>query len=103
MTQIIEFGGETMIITASEGPAGQGVPTGGSQGHVLRKASNNDYDTEWALNSHTHPVGDIQGVVASNPGGVAGADAVANIISLTQAEYDAISIPSGNTLYVIVG
>jgi len=29
------------------GPAGQGVPTGGLQGQILRKLSNSDYATEW--------------------------------------------------------
>jgi hypothetical protein len=38
---------------------------------------------------------------ASDPTGVTGADAVTNIISLTQAEYDAIVSPSATTLYVI--
>jgi hypothetical protein len=38
---------------------------------------------------------------ASDPTGVTGADVVTNIISLTQAEYDAIVSPSATTLYVI--
>lgn len=36
----------------------------------------------------------------SDPSGVTGADAVTNIMSLTQAEYDAIT-PDAATLYVI--
>lgn len=32
----------------ADGAAGQGVPTGGTTGQVLKKASNADYDTEWA-------------------------------------------------------
>lgn len=39
--------------------------------------------------------------VPSDPTGVTGADAITNIISLTQAEYDAIT-PNASTLYVIV-
>jgi hypothetical protein len=39
--------------------------------------------------------------VPSNPTGVTGADAITNVISLTQAEYDAIT-PDASTLYVIV-
>lgn len=35
--------------------------------------------------------------------GVTGADAVTNIISLTQAEYDAIGSKSATTFYIIVG
>jgi hypothetical protein len=39
--------------------------------------------------------------VPSDPTGVTGADAITNIMSLTQAEYDAIT-PNASTLYVIV-
>lgn len=31
----------------ARGPAGQGVPAGGTTGQVLAKASSSDYDTEW--------------------------------------------------------
>ena len=40
--------------------------------------------------------------VDSDPSGVTGADQITNIISLTQAEYDAIT-PDAATLYVIAG
>jgi len=39
----------------------------------------------------------------SNPTGVTGADIVTNIMSLTQAEYDAIVTPDASTLYIING
>lgn len=39
--------------------------------------------------------------IKSNPAGVTGADAISNIISLTQAEYDAIATPDAATLYII--
>jgi hypothetical protein len=39
--------------------------------------------------------------VPSDPTGVTGADAITNIMSLTQAEYDAIT-PNASTFYVIV-
>ena len=42
------------------------------------------------------------GAVASDPTGITGADAIANAVSLTQAEYDAIT-PDASTLYVITG
>jgi hypothetical protein len=42
------------------------------------------------------------GAVASNVAGITGADAITNIVSLTQAEYDAIGSKSATTLYVIV-
>ena len=38
----------------------------------------------------------------SDPTGVTGADAITNVMSLTQAEYDAIT-PDASTLYVIQG
>ena len=38
----------------------------------------------------------------SNPTGVTGADQVTNVMSLTQAEYDAIT-PNASTFYIIVG
>jgi hypothetical protein len=41
------------------------------------------------------------GAVASNTTGITGADAITNIVSLTQAEYDAISTKSATTLYII--
>ena len=43
------------------------------------------------------------GGVLSDPTGVTGADAVANILSMTQAEYNAISTPDAATLYLILG
>ncbi len=33
--------------TGSQGPVGEGVPTGGLTGQVLAKSSNNNYETEW--------------------------------------------------------
>jgi hypothetical protein len=40
--------------------------------------------------------------VQSDVTGITGADAIANIVSLTQAEYDAIGTPNAATLYVVV-
>jgi len=45
---------------------------------------------------------DITDVVRSNTTGITGADAITNVVSLTQAEYDAIATPNASTLYVIV-
>lgn len=41
--------------------------------------------------------------VPSEPSGVTGADQITNMMSLTQAEYDAIGTPDASTFYVIVG
>lgn len=40
--------------------------------------------------------------VGSDPTGVTGADAITNMMSLTQAEYNAIGTPDAATFYVIV-
>ena len=40
-------------------------------------------------------------VSLSDPTGVTGADAVTNIISLTQSEYEAIGTPNAATIYII--
>ena len=41
--------------------------------------------------------------IESDPTGITGADAVTNIVSLTQAEYDAIGTPDASTVYFIIG
>ncbi len=43
---------ETQIVVAVpglQGTNGQGVPSGGTTGQLLAKASNADYDTEWVI------------------------------------------------------
>jgi hypothetical protein len=40
-------------------------------------------------------------LVISSTTGITGADAVTNIVSLTQAEYNAIGSPSATTLFLI--
>ena len=56
------------------GPAGEGVPTGGTQGQVLAKASGTNYDTEWVDPSGLPAVVDHSQdlVVGVNAGGTAG-------------------------------
>jgi len=91
-------------------------PTGVADGYV-----HTDGDRSWKYNDtynaweelsqpspHTHPLADLTGVtpadigaVQSNITGIAGADAITNVVSLTQAEYDAIGTPDASTLYVI--
>jgi hypothetical protein len=59
---------------------------------------------------HTHVISDVTGLqtaldnkVSSNTTGVTGADQITNMMSLTQAEYDAIGTKNASTFYVIVG
>lgn len=40
--------GTVTSLKGAVGPAGQGVPTGGTAGQVLRKIDGTDYNTEWA-------------------------------------------------------
>ena len=63
-----------------------------------------DYD----LASNNTPISDAlsakadsDNVPATDPSGITGADKITNIVSLTQAEYDAIGTPDASTLYVI--
>ena len=46
----LALGGATPI-PGPPGPPGQGVPTGGTTGQVLTKASNSNFDTKWAAPS----------------------------------------------------
>ena len=44
--------GENFEMTqTTKGDPGEGVPTGGTAGQVLKKVSDDDYDTEWADNN----------------------------------------------------
>jgi hypothetical protein len=54
------------------------------------------------INANNAKVG-VTSEPKSDPTGITGADAITNIISLTQAEYDAIGTPNATTLYVING
>jgi hypothetical protein len=61
------------------------------------------YDSKYATGAAVDAALDLAGTaVQSDITGVTGADRVTNIISLTQAEYSAIT-PDSATLYVIVG
>ena len=92
--------------TGPQGPAGNdgadgvGVPAGGTTGQVLKKRSNNDYDTEWANESGGGGGGvsdydqlsnrpQINGVTLT--GNKTGADlGLTELVELTQAQYDAL-------------
>lgn len=58
--------------------------------------------TSLALADTATQPADIANMVESDPSAVSGADAVTNIMSLTQLEYDAIT-PDAATFYIITG
>ena len=51
----------------------------------------------------TLAAGDVSSVVASLTAGIAGASAVTNCVSMSQAAYDALATKNATTLYLIVG
>lgn len=55
------------------------------------------YVDDFSLSTHLHD----NRYPTSLTSGITGADRVTNIVSLTQAEYDALGIKSGSTLYII--
>lgn len=56
-----------------------------------------------ALSITESQVSDLGTYVESDTSGITGADQVTNIVTLTQAEYDAIGTPNASTVYIIVG
>lgn len=54
-TVVLDTGAVTVEVGGLPGPAGIGVPTGGTTAQVLRKASNANYDDEW----HTLTAADV--------------------------------------------
>ena len=43
----IQLNSANQVSVSTPGPAGTGVPAGGTTGQVLAKNSNTDYDTTW--------------------------------------------------------
>jgi hypothetical protein len=76
-------GDDATLPVVSTSAAGLAPATGTPTGRYLRD------DGTWAA------------AIASNTAGITGADAITNIVSLTQAEYNAIASPNATTLYVI--
>jgi hypothetical protein len=66
-----------------------------------RIAQSNVTQHQAALNITESQISDLASYVDSDPTGVTGADAVTNMMSLTQAEYDAIGTPDTSTFYII--
>jgi hypothetical protein len=52
----------TTTAIGAPGPAGPGVPTGGTTGQVLKKATGSDYDTAWANDNDTTDHGQLTGL-----------------------------------------
>lgn len=57
--------------------------------------------SESSVTQHAAAAATAANAVRSLVAGITGADAITNIVSLTQAEYDAIGTPNASTLYVI--
>ena len=69
-----------------------------------RNATNLNKQEQGIYNNSVHAEADHapDTAPASDITGITGADAITNMVSLTQAEYDAIGTPDAATLYVIV-
>jgi len=58
---------ETTGAQGIKGDTGEGVPTGGTTGQVLKKASNTNYDTVWSSDTGTG-ITELSGDVTAGPG-----------------------------------
>lgn len=78
-----------------KGDPGEGIPTGGSEGQVLKKASDTDYDTEWgeAASPLTFDEDDFS-VDANNEVKLISSQ---RIFTGTQAQWDALSTAAKKT------
>ena len=92
----------TDYATAAQGELADSATQPGDLGTAATTDAT-DYATaaQGALADSATQPGDIALMVESDVTGVTGADAVSNIMSLTQAEYDAIITPDASTIYVI--
>ena len=59
--------------------------------------------TAWTGTVTESQISDLGSYVESDTTGITGADQVTNMVTLTQAEYDAIGTPNVTTVYIIVG
>jgi hypothetical protein len=96
--------------TGPQGPQGETGPAGQDAVYptlatVATSGSYNDLDDRPAIPPTIENVSDLTNdanYVTSDTTGITGADRVTNMVTLTQAEYDAIT-PNASTVYFIVG
>jgi len=97
--------------TGPQGPVGQGVPTGGTTGQVLKKASGADHDTVWG--NEPDISGKADKVSSATAGNLASLDSNGNLVDSGVAAIDVVKhrvgevwwfagtldkIPAGNLL-----
>lgn len=72
-----------------------------ADGAVTAVKTHADVQTSLGLADSAVQPAAISKMIVSDTTGITGADAVTNIVSLTQAEYDAIGSPDASTFYII--
>ena len=108
--------GRTGTVTLAKSDVGLGNVDNTSDANKPVSTATQTALDDKANTSHTHVAADVTDFstaadaritasdkVSSNVTGITGADQVTNIVSLTQAEYDAIGTKNAATLYVIAG
>ena len=103
-------GNGTVVVSVLDGPV-TGSSAGGSSGISLTDLSvssaspsgNGSLTYNNTSGVFTFTPTDLSIRVSSDTTGITGADQVTNIVTLTQAEYDAINTPDASTVYIIVG
>lgn len=111
----------TGLQTALDGKQASGSYAAATHGHAISDVTGlqNELNGKqaagsYAAASHSHAISDVTGLqtaldgkqasgsyITSDTTGISGADSITNIVSLTQAEYDALGSKSASTLYVI--
>lgn len=96
-----------LVARGPEGPAGVGVPAGGTVGQVLAKNSGTDYDTEWVTGGGSgggDPNAAVYGANVKNPAYGAEGDGTTDDTAAIQAAIDdAGSVAGGATVFFPAG